>query len=190
MNNTGDSSIIKTVKGTQTQNTNTKKGWLCMKFEFFSNCTTLEDVKKVYRDLCFKYHPDITHDNGEKMKYINVEYEKAFQYFKNNNSTYNATKKETFETPEQFKEVINSLVNMQGINIDIVGCFIWLSGNTYPYKERLKVIGFKWAKQKKCWYWHTPEYKQTKHKPIELDDIKAKYGCQRISTKKQVCFNS
>lgn len=91
-----------------------------MKFEFFSNCTTLEDVKKVYRDLCFKYHPDITHDNGEKMKYINVEYEKAFQYFKNNNSTYNATKKETFETPEQFKEVINSLVNMQGINIDIV----------------------------------------------------------------------
>ena len=161
-----------------------------MKFKFFGNCTTLEDVKKTYRELCFKYHPDITHDNGEQMKAINVEYEQAFNYFKNNAPKTNDNKPNEFETPEQFKSIINSLVNMQGVNIDIVGCFIWLSGNTYPYKERLKEIGFKWAKTKKCWFWHTPDYKQSKHKPLEMDKIKAKYGCNRVANKNQLCFNS
>lgn len=48
---------------------------------YFSNVQTLDELRKQYRDLLKKYHPD----NGgseEETKAINVEYERLFKTLK------------------------------------------------------------------------------------------------------------
>lgn len=47
------------------------------------------------------------------------------------------------------RQTLQKVINFSDITIDIVGCFIWLDGNTYPYKDQLKEYGFKWSGQRK-----------------------------------------
>lgn len=161
--------------------------------KWFKDCKTIEDVKKTYRTLCFKYHPDIYKgDDGQAMKEINAEYEIAFKMFKNkhakkseNNENTQTQQNNDFEVPEMFKNIINGLVACDGVVIDIVGSWVWLTGNTYAYKDIIKELGFKWASKKKAWYWHSEEY-QGKRSKMSLDDIKNKYGCQTFKPNPQL----
>ena len=52
---------------------------------YFKNVQTLDELRKQYKDLLKKYHPD----NGgseDITKAINVEYEKLFKILKDNHS--------------------------------------------------------------------------------------------------------
>ena len=49
--------------------------------------------------------------------------------------------------------MLQKIIHFTDITIEICGTFIWISGNSYPYRKELKEIGFKWASQKKQWYW-------------------------------------
>lgn len=118
------------------------------------------------------------------MKQINAEYKTAFERFKNiqeevgnKTDTYNSNK-ETSETAAEFIEIINKLVLCEGLNIDLCGRWIWLTGNTYPYKDIIKSLNFRWASKKKCWYWHKDEDVCKSRRNMSLDDIKNKYGCE------------
>ena len=160
--------------------------------KWFRDCHSVEDVKKTYRALCFKYHPDVNDapDAEQKMKEINAEYEIAFNRFKNvhkakaeQTATAGSAEAaaESAEVPEMFKNIINGLVGCDGVQIDIVGTWVWLTGNTFAYKDKIKQLGFRWASKKKAWYWHSPEEKAT-HSKMSLDEIKDKYGCQTFTT--------
>lgn len=118
------------------------------------------------------------------MKQINAEYETAFNRFKNihesaddNTKTYTASK-ETSETAAEFMVIINKLVVLEGVNVELIGRWIWLSGNTFPHKDILKGLGFRFASKKKCWYWHKDEDACRSRKNMSLDEIKEKYGCE------------
>ncbi len=156
--------------------------------KWFKDCKTIEDVKRVYKTLAVKYHPDFNHDTDttDTMQEINNEYETAFNIFKSIHAAQNgdtdANKAtETTETPDMFKDIINSLIHCDGVQIDIVGSWVWLTGNTFVHKDVIKPLGFKWASKKKAWYWHSDEYKST-HSKMTLDEIKTKYGCQNVKT--------
>jgi preprotein translocase subunit Sec63 len=45
-----------------------------MKIDFFKNCTSLDEVKKRYKELALKHHPDRGGDTATMQK-INAEYE-------------------------------------------------------------------------------------------------------------------
>ena len=147
--------------------------------KYFNNPQTLEELKKQYRELVFKHHPDIGGSN-EAMKVINNEYDELFKILKNvhrtkDGETYTA-KQETSETSEQFKDIINELMKMESIVIEIIGCFIWVTGNTRPYKDRLKMLKFQWHSKKNAWYLKPEDYKKRSHRDYELDEIRAMYG--------------
>ena len=154
--------------------------------KWFNGCKTIEDVKKTYRKLCKEYHPDL---NGgtttEIMQEINAEYETAFNRYKNIHVNTDGTtyEKENTETPEEFKNIIDSLINCDGLIIDLVGRWIWLTGNTYSHKDIIKKLGFKWASKKSAWYWHKPEETSKNRKKMTLDEIKAMHGCETFKTK-------
>ena len=93
------------------------------------------------------------------MQSINAEYDRLFKILKNRHENqqtgtdktqedFNKTKYD-FETDEKLREVLQKVIHFTNITIDIVGCFIWIDGNTYPYKDELKEIGFKWSGQRK-----------------------------------------
>jgi DnaJ-class molecular chaperone len=43
---------------------------------FFINCQTVQEIKSLFRELAFKYHPDHGGDE-ETMKRLNNEYQSA-----------------------------------------------------------------------------------------------------------------
>jgi curved DNA-binding protein CbpA len=144
---------------------------------FNSTPRTLEELKKQYRELAFKYHPDMG-GSDEAMKAINNEYDILFPKLKNvhQNKDGETYTKETAETPEFFKDLIIELMRLDGIIIEIIGCFVWVTGDTRPNKDRLKALKFQWHSKKTAWYLKPEDYKKRSHKNYELDEIRAMYG--------------
>ncbi len=147
--------------------------------KWFINCKTLEDLKAEYKKLVFKHHPDRGGDTAT-MQEINNEYDEMFKKVKNihrkkDGETY---EKENAEQPNEFRDTIEKLVKMNGVHIEIIGCFIWVSGNTKVYKDDLKAMGFKWHSKKVCWYLAPADYKKKSKKEFQLNEIRNMYGVQ------------
>lgn len=152
--------------------------------KYFTNVKTLEDLKKEYKRLAKKYHPDLNHDEDttEIMKAINNEYDALFERVKNFHVTADGEtyEKATDETKEQFRDIINSIINFN-IDIEIIGTWVWCF-NSYEYRERLKALGFKYSAKRKAWCWHSGEYKARRSKKT-LAEIRATYGSDTIRTR-------
>ena len=151
--------------------------------KWFNNPQTLEELKKQYKQFALKHHPDIG-GNLKDMQEINSEYDKLFKELKNihrsaEGKTYTA-KEETTETANDFKNIIDSLINIDGINIEICGSWIWITGNTLPHKDKLKELKFKWSKSKNAWYFHNDGYKKRNNKNFTLDEIRDLYGSESV----------
>ena len=146
---------------------------------YFNNPQTLEELKKQYRELARKHHPDCG-GNIEVMKTINNEYDTLFTKLKDIHQTKDGTtytaKHESTETADQFIDLINELMKMDNIIIEIIGCFVWVTGNTKPYKEQLKALRFKWHSKKIAWYLAPEDYRRRSKKDYGLDEIRTMYG--------------
>lgn len=147
--------------------------------KFFNNIKTLEQLKKEYHKLVMKHHPDVG-GKEELMKEINNEYEKLFDIVKNRhiNKEGEYYDKKTNEASSEFIELINELLKLNNINIEIIGSFVWVSGDTKPHKEKLKELGLRWHKKKMCWYLSPDGYRRFGKSEYTMDDIRNMYGVQ------------
>ena len=145
--------------------------------KYFTNINTLEELKKEYKKLALKNHPDRGGD-VEIMKAINAEYDEVFKEVKDihKNAKGETYTKENTETPDIFKDIIDKLMRMDGLEIEIIGCFIWLSGNTKEHKDAIKEMGFRWHSNKKMWYKAPDGYKKRSRKKYSMDEIRDMYG--------------
>lgn len=153
--------------------------------KWFNNPQTLEELKQQYKKLALKHHPDLG-GNTADMQQINSEYDILFEKLKNTHSTAEGktytVSKETTETPEEFKNIINVLINLAGIKIELCGSWLWITGNTKEHKEVLKSLHFRWSKSKLAWYYHTEDYKKSSKKSYSLDEIRDLYGSETIKS--------
>ena len=152
--------------------------------KYFKNCKTAEELKKEYRKLAMKLHPDIVGGDGEEFKVMQAEFEKLWERLKNvhqnaKGETYTKTSETTTETPQEFIHIINVLITLVGVEVELCGKWIWVSGNTKPHKETLKQLKFKWAHKKQAWYYHAEPYKKKSHVDYTLDEIREIFGSQK-----------
>ena len=147
--------------------------------KYFTNCKTLEELRKEYRTLLKKYHPDNAGGFEEATKEINNEYEKLFDTLKNQDTKENEWKYD-INKDDLFKAALNAIINLN-VTIEIIGCWIWVTGETYAVKDILKAAGFKWCSNKKAWSWHAGEryYKKSKNK-LSMNDLRNLYGSENI----------
>ena len=81
-------------------------------------------------------------------------------------------------------EIIEKLIHLDGIEIEICGTWIWLTGNTYFHREYLKEIGCRWSSGHKKWYWtEAPFYNKSSKKSMER--IRLEYGSEKVATVRQ-----
>ena len=156
---------------------------------YFKNCRTAEELKKEYRKLAMKLHPDIVGGDGEDFKVMQAEFEKLWERLKDvhqtaEGKTYTA-KQETAETPQEFIHIINVLITLVGVEVEICGKWIWVSGNTKAHKETLKQLKFKWAHKKQAWYYHAEPYKKKSHVDYTLDEIRDMFGSQKYDKQQE-----
>lgn len=151
-------------------------------FTYFKECQTLQDVKIQFRILAKKLHSDLTGGNDEQMKILNNEYDIAFNYFQNlDNSKIKDEQKHNKESSTIYKNIIEKLIHYENINIEIVGSWLWLDGNTYPIKELIKELNFRWSKSKKKWYYFDNIQETNKKRGFySYDKIVEKFGSTKV----------
>ena len=147
--------------------------------KYLNNIRTLEELKKEYRRMAMKLHPDHG-GSGEEMKILNSEYAALFDRVKDVHINKNGEEyhRESNEAPSDFINIINELLTLIGIHIEVIGCFLWVSGNTKPHKNKLKALGLKWHSKKECWYLSPERYRRCGNQEYSMDYIRDLYGVQ------------
>jgi len=92
------------------------------------------------------------------------------------------SRKSSSETPEQFIAIIDRLIRMEGIRIEIIGSFIWVSGNTKPYKDIVKELGFRWHSSKCSWFLAPEWYVKRNRQDYSMEEIRIMFGSRDIET--------
>lgn len=147
--------------------------------KWFAMCGNLDEVKATYKKLAKAHHPDLGGDT-QTMQEINKEYAFASaKVIKGENLSAEDTEREILQS-EAYREALEKIIHLQGITIELVGYWIWVTGDTRPHKAELKGAGFFFASKKLAWYFRTGEYKVSKGGKKSLDEIRAKYGTEVI----------
>ena len=145
----------------------------------FTNIQTIEEAKKLYRELAKINHPDRGGDNAI-MQEINNEYDFiCSKILKGENLNPNEFN-EAWSNVNLFRDKLNAIINVPGIEIEIVGLWIWVTGQTKFVKELLKEAGFFLASKKLAWYWR-PESAAGGRGVLSLDEVRAKYGSTKVN---------
>lgn len=168
-----------------------KKGRIKTMKRWFSDCTTCEELKQKYHKLAIVYHPD-NGGNDDIMKDINAQFDDMYKLLKdvhrkNDGTTWKAekgSKNENKQAPEEYRKMVEEFLHYD-VLIEFIGCYIWISGNTKPIKERLKEYGFAWASKKLAWYLKPENYKPMSRKDWTLDNIRDTFGVQASYKGKQ-----
>ena len=143
----------------------------------------LDELKKQYRKLSMIYHPDKGGSDAQ-MQALNDEYDRLRAKLKAGANLSEEESRLEDELDEVYKDVIATLVVIPNVEIELIGSWIWVSGATYPIKDMLKELNFKYARNKKMWYWHADEkYKKRSKKKFSIEDIREMYKHEKIPNK-------
>ena len=101
---------------------------------YFKDVNSLEELRKQYKELLKKYHPDNPQGSTEATQDINAEYDKLFRLLKDkheskaeqtNNKTSYDDMKYNFEEDEKLREVLQSIIHLSDITIEVCGSWIF-----------------------------------------------------------------
>lgn len=137
---------------------------------------TAEAVKQAYRKACSKYHPDRNPAGAEMMKMVNQAYDvlKNYNFDEPLNATVSAA-----AYGDELNDALNAIINL-GLEIELCGAWVWVTGDTKTHKAILKEAGYKWAGKKLAWYFRPSDYKSYSRGKYSLDDIRSKYGSKSV----------
>lgn len=147
----------------------------------------INDIKQIYRKLASANHPD-KGGNTETMQLINTAFAELCRFFEIN-QTLDVNQEQ--ESAQSFDfSFLDTLKTMQGVIIEVCGYWVWLSGNTYPNKEIISGLGFKFSGAKKSWYWSpTIDNGIYKRGSKSMKNIRKEYGSKIIETEITAAIN-
>lgn len=147
--------------------------------KYFNSCHSIDDVKHLYKQLAKQHHPDMG-GRTETMQEINSEYSYVIaKLLKGSNLTVEEMESSILSS-QNYRNAIDSIIGFVNITIELVGTWIWVTGNTYPYKDYLKENGFCYSHPKKAWYYRSEEFKAKFSSKMELSALKRIYGSTTI----------
>lgn len=126
-------------------------------------------LRREYAKAAAAVHPD--HGGSEeKMAALNEEYK---------------TKEALLDLDDELREAVEAILSLPGINIEVCGSWVWVSGDTRNVKDNLKEANFRWACKKKMWYYRKADDAQhygRKGKYKDMGYIRSKYGSEELKS--------
>ena len=104
---------------------------------YFFYCENLKDVKLLYRDLAFEFHP-LHNSFSEDLKELDFEYISIILPI----MIFSQSSIEDRRNCLDFTDIIKTLITAHDITIETVGASIWVYGNTTKYQQELKKAFF------------------------------------------------
>ena len=121
---------------------------------YFEGCFTLDALKARYRIMAKELHPDLHPELGdEPMKELNAQFERLSERL--SHVAADGRTEATAEQAEQaradadaYRAVIMQIIHLAGLEIELCGAWLWVSGETRAHKDALKAAGLRWSAKK------------------------------------------
>jgi hypothetical protein len=152
---------------------------------YFTNVRTVGEAKVLYRTLAKENHPDLHgYEFTPIMQAINAEYHAILESFDGSTSLGSDGKEHKYhynaDIEQELVDKISELLGLrlEGIEIELIGTWIWVSGDTKPVKDKLgrSGAGLTWHGQRGMWYWRRAGYKRRYNKKASMNDLRQMYG--------------
>ena len=159
---------------------------------YFIKFETVEQIKFNYRKLCMVHHPDRGGDVAI-MQEINLQYQAALKSVDGQTTVGTDGEEHQYyynsDIESALMQIINQLIKlqMQNVEIALIGTWLWILGTTKPFKEQLRDLGCRWHFKRKCWYFHTGKYHRS-NSSSELSELSEKYGSKVFTSTPQAAI--
>ena len=148
---------------------------------FFTDCQSVEEAKKHYRELLMQYHPDHAGQEGEAVTKEIIEqfnsFLKGFMSHSFNSYYQDKEWKPNPDTVTPFQDILQKIINLD-CEIEIIGFWIYCF-NSKEVKEQLKELGFWFSGKHKAWVFSGKPKKNITSRET-LDEIRARKGSQKV----------
>ena len=151
-----------------------------MNTHYFTNCGNIDELKSLFRRLCIKLHPD-TGGNANEFIAMHAEYESILKSRKFQLKNEYEEKAE-YSFVEYFRPVLDKIIHLQDIHIEIIGTWIWVSGDTFDKREYFKECGFLFSGKKKAWFYNGSTKKCRTYKNYTIEDLRSKWGYEEVES--------
>jgi hypothetical protein len=158
--------------------------------EFFdvSVINDIDELRKQYYRLAKKYHPDAG-GTDEQMKRLNAEHERLHKKLLAGSKLTDEQKQNEINLDEAIKAIIDAIIQIEGIEIEVIGKWLWVGSITFQFKtptyDALKKSGLTYIKKAGRPYM---VYKGTETKSrgtMTKADIEKKYGKTTVQPQKR-----
>ena len=164
-----------------------------MKSNLFFGCTSKGEVQLRFDELS-----KVFNDQDEMLNTIKVEYstlmsvlaesklDEAVEEKANVSEKTVEIVKEKATVTEKIKE-LQGKIDPAGLHLEICGTWLWVTGKTYPVRDTLKELGFRYSSNKLCWYYRQfdpkvgIDHRSGNQEPVPLEMIREKYGASVVA---------
>ncbi len=154
---------------------------------YFPNITDAAELKALYRQLCKQYHPD-KGGSTEQMQDINNQYDAAMKRLisgkddaEYGEGKWYKTRAEEEAVEAAVRAAVEKIAHLDGLDIEIIGAWVWVSGDTRTHKEALKEAAYRWMHNRKMWAFKGKESRG--NGKTSMEEMREKYGSEKVYTR-------
>ena len=142
----------------------------------------LDDLKKQYYKLAKQYHPDAG-GTKEQFQQLQKEYENNFNTILKGGTLNKEQQQNEIVIDKAIRDIIDNLINIEGITIEVIGKWLWVGGNTYPVHTILKNSGLQFIKKAGTPYWVYKGIETSSRGKMTMEDIRKAHGSHIVKAK-------
>ncbi|BBI93102.1 dnaJ-like protein (plasmid) [Serratia symbiotica] len=111
---------------------------------------TEKDIKTTYKKLALKYHPDRNPLGNELMKAVNTAFDFLMTNIDKINQFQSSNENDRYNYSEELENILKTLSGMSGVIFEVIGNWVWISGETHEHKNALKEVGWQMGSKEKA----------------------------------------
>ena len=129
-----------------------------MKTNMYFNCTTADQVQLRYDELC-----KVFIEEDEMLLQLKNEYSSLITILAGPKPV--ETVNETATLSDKLKELM-AKVDTSELGTEVHGSWLWVTRNSFPIKDILKSLGFRYSANKMAWYYRSNDSRSDNQSPI------------------------
>jgi hypothetical protein len=155
--------------------------------DFFKHTFKVDDVKKLYKQLAKQFHPDLG-GNEETFKLLNNQYQVKLKSLDNSYTKSASGTTQTYKYEESTEtDLMNKIRDILsqkylGVEVELIGTWLWITGDTKRYSASLKALGLKYNGKRKAWFFTTQARKGRCYSNKDFNSLRMKYGSAKFQT--------